>query len=168
MIAHSAHAQGDAPPPIDRREFVERSTGMLLAAPPLAALLATLASCASLVSRPVTPVDGALYLPLTHYPELAEPEGFLTVIPRAPGAPDAEPIHVLALGDRTFAALSPICTHLGCTVEIERARLVCPCHGSMYDREGRVVQGPAQRALARYRTELTRDEVLVIHLGSRT
>jgi cytochrome b6-f complex iron-sulfur subunit len=46
-------------------------------------------------------------------------------------------------------AIKPICTHLGCTVQWQAAqnRFVCPCHGSQYDPVGRVVQGPARRAL---------------------
>jgi Rieske Fe-S protein len=89
--------------------------------------------------------------------------GSLKVLPD--GQP--EPVYVLAQRDGTFAALSPICTHLGCTVEIESERLVCPCHGSTYDREGRVLQGPAQRSLARFRTQLSADGVLTIDLRSR-
>lgn len=46
-------------------------------------------------------------------------------------------------------AIKPICTHLGCTVDwqSDRARFVCPCHGSHYDAQGRVTQGPARRPL---------------------
>ena len=119
-----------------------------------------LGGCASLVTRTVTPVDGTLRLALVHYPELTAESGSLKVAPK--GASD--PIYVLALGNRRFAALSPICTHLGCTVEIEESRLVCPCHGSNYDREGRVLRGPAEHPLARYSAELTADDVLVINL----
>jgi len=46
-------------------------------------------------------------------------------------------------------ALSLVCTHLGCTVTVSAAELACPCHGSVFDREGRVVKGPADRALGR-------------------
>jgi nitrite reductase/ring-hydroxylating ferredoxin subunit len=138
---------------IDRREFVERSVAAMLGA-------SLLSACASLVTRTVTPIDGALRLALAHYPELTADGGSLKVLPK--GAPD--PIYVLALGNRRYAALSPICTHLGCTVEIEEGRLVCPCHGSNYDREGRVLRGPAERPLGRYRAELTSDDVLVIDL----
>ena len=140
-------------PCIDRREFVERSVAAVLGA-------SWLSACASLVTRTVTPVDGALRLALTHYPELTADGGSLKVLPK--GAQD--PIYVLALGNRRYAAVSPICTHLGCTVEIEEGRLVCPCHGSNYDREGRVLRGPAERPLARYRADLTSDDVLVIDL----
>jgi cytochrome b6-f complex iron-sulfur subunit len=46
-------------------------------------------------------------------------------------------------------AVRPVCTHLGCTVawQAERNQFVCPCHGSQFDAQGRVVQGPAKRAL---------------------
>ena len=78
-----------------------------------------------------------------------------------------DPVYVLVNDDGSFAALSPICTHLGCTVEIQGERLVCPCHGSTYDRAGAVLQGPAQLPLARYRTTLSADGVLTIDLRSR-
>lgn len=48
-----------------------------------------------------------------------------------------------------FFALSLICTHLGCTVRITGDELVCPCHGSRFDRTGQVLSGPAPRALTR-------------------
>ena len=148
-----AHPCASNLPCMGRREFVERSLGAVIAA-------SVLGGCASLVTRTVTPVDGTLRLALVHYPELTAESGSLKVVPK--GASD--PIYVLALGNRRFAALSPICTHLGCTVEIEESRLVCPCHGSNYDREGRVLRGPAEHPLARYPAELTADDVLVINL----
>ena len=140
-------------PCMDRRAFVERSIGAVFGA-------SMLGACASLVTRTITPVDGALRLALVHYPELTTEGGSLKVLPKG----TSDPIYVLALGNRRFVALSPICTHLGCTVEIEQARLVCPCHGSTYDREGKVVRGPAEEALASYRTVLGSDDVLVIEL----
>ena len=48
-------------------------------------------------------------------------------------------------------ALSPRCTHLGCLVRFNDAEGAweCPCHGSRFDTEGRVIQGPATRPLER-------------------
>ena len=59
-------------------------------------------------------------------------------------------------------ALSLVCTHLGCTVTVTPTDLVCPCHGSAYDRTGRVLKGPATRPLPRYRVERQGENLVVI------
>jgi nucleotide-binding universal stress UspA family protein len=51
--------------------------------------------------------------------------------------------------DGTLTALSPRCQHMGCTVDWNDADRTwdCPCHGSRYDREGRVIKGPTKKDL---------------------
>lgn len=71
-----------------------------------------------------------------------------------------ERIAVMREGE-TIIALSLICTHLGCTVSVTPEGLVCPCHGSRFDRQGRVLTGPAQRSLARLDVE-REGEMLVV------
>lgn len=40
------------------------------------------------------------------------------------------------------------CTHLGCRInKVENNLLVCPCHGSAFNLEGKAVKGPANKAL---------------------
>ena len=51
--------------------------------------------------------------------------------------------------EKGFNALSLICTHLGCTVTVTEDTLSCPCHGSLFDRRGMVLKGPADKPLAR-------------------
>ena len=143
----------DERPRLDRRMFIGRCACAM-------AGLTMVGGCASLAVRRVTPIDGRVHLPLLQHPELTEPGGSVAVLPEGRDTP----VFVLALGAQRFAALSPICTHLVCTVEIQGERLVCPCHGSTYDREGRVLRGPAEDALHRYPVLLTREEVLEIDL----
>jgi len=45
------------------------------------------------------------------------------------------------------AAISLMCTHLGCTVNRVETGFLCPCHGSQYDADGIVVGGPAPKTL---------------------
>lgn len=143
---------------IGRRAFVRRAAGAASFSP----LAMLLAGCAALAARVVPVTEGRLQLALTHYPELETVGGSLKL---APAGFDT-PVYVLTLGRGQYAALSPICTHLGCTVEIQGSRIVCPCHGSTYDREGRVLQGPAERSLTRFPTTIE-DGVLMVDLRVR-
>lgn len=45
------------------------------------------------------------------------------------------------------AAISLICTHLGCVVSENTDGFHCPCHGSKFDHDGHVLAGPAPRSL---------------------
>jgi Rieske Fe-S protein len=46
-------------------------------------------------------------------------------------------------------AVSPVCTHLKCSVAWNNAEQSwdCPCHGSRFSYEGRVLTGPADHDL---------------------
>lgn len=44
--------------------------------------------------------------------------------------------------------LSSKCSHLGCKINsLNNNELVCPCHGSRFSKEGRVIKGPAKTSL---------------------
>lgn len=46
--------------------------------------------------------------------------------------------------------LNAVCTHLGCVVPWNASanKFICPCHGSQYNAQGKVVRGPAPLSLA--------------------
>ena len=63
-----------------------------------------------------------------------------------------ERVALMREGDTVYA-LDLVCTHLGCTVTVTSSGLSCPCHGSRFDRQGRVLKGPADRTLRRLKVE---------------
>ncbi len=75
---------------------------------------------------------------------------------------------------RGVKALDRRCTHLGCHVRAANGDgegegdgdgvFECPCHGSCFDRQGRVLNGPATRPLRRLRTSVDSRGEVVIHV----
>jgi cytochrome b6-f complex iron-sulfur subunit len=140
---------------MDRRDFVRRlpmiSGGVLLGASTL-----PLAACGGMtylaprggadeliVSASAVPADGALV--------------------QRPGM--ERPVFLRPDGQGRFVALLASCTHRGCQPDPVGDRLVCPCHGSEFDLEGQVLQGPAERALTRYRVRVEGDDLIVLVTG---
>ena len=60
------------------------------------------------------------------------------------------------------AAMSLICTHLGCVVKRSEEGFSCPCHGSYFASDGKPVSGPAPRALAWFDVSQAADGSLVV------
>jgi menaquinol-cytochrome c reductase iron-sulfur subunit len=60
-----------------------------------------------------------------------------------------------------FTAYADYCTHLGCPVHWlqDPQVFLCPCHGSIFNRDGSVAGGPAARPLFHYRTRVRNGRV---------
>lgn len=61
-----------------------------------------------------------------------------------------------------FWAVSAICSHLGCIVAPASEGFACPCHGSRFASDGRVIQGPAPSPLNWYEISLAPDGQMVV------
>jgi Rieske Fe-S protein len=69
---------------------------------------------------------------------------------------------VARTGTTTFTAIDATCTHEGCTVNsVNGATYVCPCHGSRYNRNGQVTNGPARASLRQYSTSFANDTLTI-------
>ena len=70
----------------------------------------------------------------------------------------------LVRNPKGFYAESAICTHQKCTVRWnpQENLMVCPCHGSRYQRDGKLIKGPATRPLPHFAVELLPDGKLRI------
>lgn len=105
----------------------------------------------------VTPTNNVAMLPFAMFPKLMTTgDGVVVDI-------GGSPIAVIRTGDMTATALSAVCTHQSCTVEIQAGTppLVCPCHGSEFAISGVVVRGPARASLRVYQATVAADGVTV-------
>ncbi len=67
------------------------------------------------------------------------------------------------LDDGSFLAMWQKCTHLGCSVpwSEDEKQFHCPCHGTLFDKTGQVLGGPAPRPLDTFPVTIKNGEVFV-------
>jgi Rieske Fe-S protein len=90
-------------------------------------------------------VDGKLVLTFEQFPALRSPGGVVSGTPKGYG----KLLFVFALEDGSYQGVDSICTHQQCTVGFNtgQGRLLCPCHGSAFDKRGQVLNPPATKKL---------------------
>ena len=68
-------------------------------------------------------------------------------------------------------AMTSLCTHQRCDMigngSVGSNGLYCSCHGSRFDANGNVLQGPASTPLEHWRVEIAADGSITVHLGDR-
>jgi menaquinol-cytochrome c reductase iron-sulfur subunit len=66
-------------------------------------------------------------------------------------------------GADEYIAISTRCVHAGCPVRFVEAagNFICPCHGGVYDFQGKVIGGPPVRPLDRFQTRVLDGQVQV-------
>jgi len=74
------------------------------------------------------------------------------------------PIAVTRVSQNEVIAVSRVCTHEGCTIELPRSAgttFDCPCHGSRFRINGQVVNGPASRPLFQFPARIDGAQVVI-------
>jgi cytochrome b6-f complex iron-sulfur subunit len=79
---------------------------------------------------------------LSDYPSLGNVGGYAMI---------TKTVIVIRKSSSKFIALSTICTHKKCDVEFDGNGFECPCHGSTFDKNGKVTEGPATKSLKSYK-----------------
>jgi cytochrome b6-f complex iron-sulfur subunit len=134
--------------PVTRRDFLALCARCLLAASGLLGF-GGLARFLGYQGPPPTPVDFDLG-PASNFAS-----GTRTVVPQA---------KVLLIHDENgLRAISLACPHLGCEVTPDESGFACPCHGSRFDPDGRLIRGPANAPLALKEIVQTADGRILLH-----
>jgi Rieske Fe-S protein len=136
---------------MNRRNFLEKALGATMAAAVAPSLLKATDAFAGGEAEPLGSI--VLDLSLTKFNKLKNVDGSLIYTPDAPNA--SRKMVITRVDTSTFSVVSSTCTHSGCTVDPYDAttqRIACGCHGSRFDVNGAVKQGPAGTALKKYQS----------------
>jgi cytochrome b6-f complex iron-sulfur subunit len=114
--------------------------------------LITLGSAFGLMGLAAAGTGGALFKYMFPVVSYGTPQKFLVPISDLPEVGDElifedQKVILRRQTEKQVAAISLVCTHLGCTVNRVETGFQCPCHGSQYDSDGLVVGGPAPKTL---------------------
>ncbi|MGE5326013.1 MAG: ubiquinol-cytochrome c reductase iron-sulfur subunit [Deltaproteobacteria bacterium] len=73
-------------------------------------------------------------------------------------------VYIVRTRDGGFFAETAVCTHLGCITQWnpEAGQIQCPCHGSKFNRDGKVENGPAPKPLPHFALRLMPDGTLMV------
>lgn len=64
---------------------------------------------------------------------------------------------ILVKNGNEIRLLASTCSHLGCRInKVENGELICPCHGSRYDLQGKPLKGPANQPLHEVKFEIAK------------
>jgi cytochrome b6-f complex iron-sulfur subunit len=83
------------------------------------------------------------------------PAGSRTPVPAVPA--------VIIHNDTGFIALSLVCPHLGCTVNVTNDGFACPCHNSHFLPNSSLRNGPASKPLSNMRMEVNDEGYLIVY-----
>ena len=142
-------------PFLPRREFLSQAT--------LTAVVAVLAACSGGggVTGPAAEANpepgpgtsgSSLTIMLASFSALATVGGIAAV-----GNLGVRPIAIVRTGTASYTALSRICTHAGCDINVSGSGFSCPCYGSTFNSQGKATTGPAQAALQRFNVAVSTD-----------
>ena len=69
---------------------------------------------------------------------------------------DRTVVYLVRTSERDVRALQSTCTHLGCRTAYDRKtkRILCPCHGGVFDAQGNVLEGPPPSPLPSLATRI--------------
>jgi len=131
----------------DRRGFLLKSITIVGAGLLGGSLPVLLSSCSS-GSNPASSNPTPTNIDITNYPELQTVNGFKKV--SVSGKNSDYPFIIIRKSTTEFTVLSSMCQHQGCEVnnpDIASKTILCHCHGSRYNLDGSLINGPSQQPL---------------------
>lgn len=73
----------------------------------------------------------------------------------------AFPICLHKKSENEYLAVLLECTHRGCELDVGGGIYSCPCHGSEFTLQGKVIEGPATRDLKTFKTHTDHEKIYI-------
>ncbi len=140
---------------MERRTFLSQTCKLCLLGASTLLLPELLSGCSSTAVFKTTPTNNQAVMPLSLFAQTN-----LNYL-RLKGS--FFDIAVQKKEDNSFSALLLVCTHQENQLFPTSNGFICNMHGSIFDKEGNVKKGPAEKSLKSYRTEVV-GENIIIHL----
>lgn len=139
---------------MERRKFIKQTCKSCTALLLLGTGAALFSSCSSLNVVKVTAVQNVLKIPIKNLP----PDVTLHIV--RDRQLDYDVLLVLHK-DKDPGALLMKCTHIDNALVATNAGLACNMHGSRFDLDGKVTNGPATNPLKSFRTQKDENEIKI-------
>jgi cytochrome b6-f complex iron-sulfur subunit len=145
---------------MERRKFIRTCCNSAVGVPIAASLLS---SCRGIhYASATTASDGAtLLVARSEFVEIRNGEERVRRFVMINSDFSPFPICLYRQGEGRFTAALMSCTHNVCELSVAGPLYVCPCHGSEFSIDGRVLKGPAEENLLTYKTSI-QDEFIRI------
>lgn len=135
---------------MERRKFLQQSCKALLVVP----LGAGLASCEGLYYvAEHSYKDGVVSIPLSEFEIVKEGKSKKRKFVLYKSEKFQFPICVYRTGKNEYVSSLMECTHQGCELNVAGGAYSCPCHGSEFSTQGKVLEGPAEYDLKTFETK---------------
>lgn len=126
-----------------RRKFIKKSG--IVSAICISGFTSTLQGCTTIKYAQYTASGNELQVSEDQF--LKEDEFLVVDYPQLKA-----PVFLCKQSDEEYKSFLMLCTHKACDVKPAGSILVCPCHGSEFNRNGEVLNGPADKPLKEYPT----------------
>ncbi len=139
---------------MDRKDFIKKCSYTCLGASSMGVLLQSCVSTKMITSEII---GENIIVPFSEFNK--ENKNLKYIIIQNPNL--KFPIYVFRFSERKFSALYLRCTHQGNELNAYGEKLVCSAHGSEFDTEGNVTNGPANMPLKSFPIKITNQEILI-------
>ena len=143
---------------MNRNQFL-KTCGVALVGIPFASVLLT--SCQSIYYASSNIINNRIVVPLSEFEIIKKSSTSYRDFVMVRSTSQDFPICLYKTGENKYSASLMKCTHRGCELNVGGGNYSCPCHGSEFNTQGTVLEGPADRDLKTFKTTIDNENIYI-------